>query len=81
MQSYLEDIVPASQRKRVYAIIGLLGWAGGIVQTVIISLNGGAPLWLAIVANVLTYVGAGAAQVAQANTSVKTSDGSDVLVP
>lgn len=69
MRQYLEDIVPASQRRRVYAIMGLLGWVGGIVQTVVISLNEGAPLWLAIVANVLTYIGAGVAQLAQANTT------------
>lgn len=68
MNQFLEDIVPASQRRRVYAIIGLLAWIGGIVQTVVISLNEGAPLWLSVVANVLTYMGAGAAQLAKDNT-------------
>jgi uncharacterized membrane protein YhhN len=44
----LTDIVPASQRRRVYAIFGLVGLIAGAVQIAFLAIDPDLPLWLNI---------------------------------
>lgn len=68
MTQFLDDIIPASWRKRVYAILGLLALIAGTVQMVLVSLGVQPPTWANVFLTVVLYLTAGGNALSRGNT-------------
>ena len=68
MTQYLDDIIPASWRKRVYATLGLLALIAGTVQMVLVSSDVQPPTWANVALTVVLYLTAGGNALSRGNT-------------
>jgi hypothetical protein len=69
----LTDILPATARKKVYAIYALLGVALGAVQVAYLNLAG-QPQWLTVALAVFGFVGTALGATAASNTPAVKRD-------
>lgn len=65
----LTDIVPASQRRRVYAIFGLIGLIAGAVQIAFLAMDPNLPLWLNITIAVYNFLALPMGALASSNAT------------
>lgn len=78
----LNDIIPASWRKPVYAAYALAGAIIGAVQVGYLSAEAGQPLWLTVTLAVYGFLGTAIGFTASANTPASgTPTGNESVVP
>lgn len=64
----LKDIIPAQSRKKVYAVVALIGFALGAIQVGYAAAEIGQPVWLVVSFAVYGFVAAGTGAAAAGNT-------------
>lgn len=69
MSDFLDDIIPAAARKKVYAVFALIGVILGAVQVAYASIaSSGQPAWLTAALAVYAFLGGALGLTARANT-------------
>lgn len=69
----LKDIIPAAARKKVYAVVALVGFALGGIQVGYSAAEVGQPVWLVVAFAVYGFVAAGTGAAAAGNTPPKVT--------
>ena len=78
----LNDIIPASWRKPIYAAYALAGAIIGAIQVGYLSAEAGQPLWLTVALAVYGFIGTAIGFTASANTPASgTPTGNESVVP